>query len=128
MFGNNPRLYLVLAWTLVLCIVILSLLPGNSIPKYNWLDLLAIDKIGHFIFYGSTAWSFKKYFILKYQQASFWIIGVSLFSLGVLLESLQYFMHQGRNFDWLDLLANGAGVFCGLHCFDRVMIFISKTK
>lgn len=128
MFGNNPRLYLVLAWSLVLSIILLSILPGNSIPKFNLLNLLAIDKIGHLIFYGTAAWSFLKYFSLKYQSAPLLKIGVLLFLLGVLLECLQNYMHLGRNFDILDVLANGAGVFCGLLCFERIMIFISKTK
>lgn len=127
MFTAKPNHYLVLAWSLVISIIALSILPGNSIPKYNWLDFLAIDKIGHFIFYGSTAWSFLKYYKLQNQITSLWKIGILLFFLGVLLESLQYFLHQGRSFDLLDVLANGIGVLCGLKCFEFVFrIFLMK--
>ncbi len=128
MFSVKPNHYLVLAWSLVICIISLSLLPGGSIPKYSWLDFLAIDKIGHFIFYGSTAWSFLKYFKLQNQKTSLWKIGIPLFFLGVLLESLQYFLHQGRSFDLFDVLANSLGVICGLRCFDFVFRIFLKGK
>jgi hypothetical protein len=124
MFGNNPRLYLVLAWSLVLSIIILSILPGSSIPKFDLLNFLAIDKIGHLMFYGMAAWSFLKYFSLKYQSVPLLKIGVLLFLLGVLLELLQYSMHQGRSFDLLDVLTNGLGVYCGLNYFEKIIAHI----
>lgn len=106
MFANNPRHFLALAWGLVFCIITLSLLPSNSIPKFSWTNFLAIDKLGHFTCYGLTAWSFTKYSLLKYKINRNWYIGSSLFLLGVMLEVLQFCLKQGRRFDVLDVFAS----------------------
>ena len=126
MLFDKPRHYLVLAWSIVLCIIILSLLPGSSLPKYNWMNILAIDKIWHFLFYGSAAWSFMKYYTMRNQFMDLVFVGISLLLLGIMLECLQYLMRQGRNFDLFDILANGVGVFCGIKYFDVVVDFIFR--
>lgn len=90
-------------------------------PKYSLLDLLAIDKLGHFTFYGSAAWCFMKYYKLNNQFHNLWFIGILLMLLGVSLECFQYLMKQGRSFDLFDILANGVGIFCGLKYFDFVI-------
>lgn len=117
MLLKNSRLYLVLAWGIVICIIVLSLIPGTSFPKYRFQDLLAIDKLGHLIFYGSAAWCFSKHYYRIQYSHNDWIIGISLFFLGIGLECLQFVFNQGRSFDMYDILANGLGIYIGLKFF-----------
>jgi hypothetical protein len=121
-----PRHYLYLGWGIVSLIIILSLLPGSSMPKYNWMQLLAIDKWGHFIFYGLAAWCFKKYFEYQSIDRIQFYIGLSLLSLGILLEFLQLMMRQGRNFDGLDVVADALGIICGLKFFDSLFRLVFR--
>lgn len=113
MFSKNPGLYLVLAWGIVLSIIVLSLIPGPSIAKFRLQDLLAIDKLGHFLFYGSAAFCFLKYYSITKLVSPIWIIGIALFLMGLSLEIIQSISNQGRQFDVLDLLANTLGIYAG---------------
>ncbi len=106
-----------MGWGIVLCIVFLSLVPGSSLPKYRWQDLIAFDKIGHFLCYAAAASCFGKYYFLKNQTTPFLRLGLFLFFLGIILEILQSSLDLGRSFDAFDLLANTAGIICGLLIF-----------
>ncbi len=114
MFSKNPGIYLVLAWGIVFSIIVLSLIPGPSIAKFRLQDLLAIDKLGHFLFYGAAAFCFLKYYSISKLISPIWIIGIALLLLGLSLEIIQSMSNQGRQFDGLDLLANGLGIIAGL--------------
>ena len=37
-------------------IFILSTLPGKDLPKFDWGDLLSVDKLVHLIFYATLTW------------------------------------------------------------------------
>jgi VanZ family protein len=130
MLLSTPRHYLIMGWTLVLLIIFLSVLPGNSLPTVSWLAILSIDKIGHFLFYGTTSWSFSKYYKLKINIDYSWAIGIFLLLMGIGLEGMQYYLRQGRHFDLLDILANTIGIFCGLKYFDFIVniIFNRRSK
>jgi len=41
---------------------------------------------------------------------------------GILMEVMQLFMHQGRSFSWLDILANLVGAIIGVLVY-RWMVF-----
>lgn len=68
-----------------------------------------IDKIGHFILYGSQAIALKLTFINMNLKSS----GISslmiCFILGLLIEILQPVLTNNRVFDLFDILANIAG-------------------
>jgi len=74
------------------------------------------DKIAHLGAYG--VWSFL--FLLAAQKTlgsiktkKWWIVG-ALAIIGISLEYGQLFMHEGRSFELLDMIANGAGAICGI--------------
>ncbi|MCI1265093.1 MAG: VanZ family protein [Saprospiraceae bacterium] len=102
-----------IAWSIVFCILILSLLPGNRMPRLNYLDLLSIDKLGHALFYGSACYFFFKGSKTITKTTTFIIFG-GLFMLGFCLEILQAILASGRTFDYLDQLANTIGITLGL--------------
>lgn len=105
-----PKFYFILAWLLIGFIIILSLLPGNDLPKLNWWDDLQFDKIGHILSYGVTAWCFKTFYLNQVQTSRISFIYIALIILGISLECLQHIMHLGRHFDLFDIVANSLGV------------------
>ena len=82
----------------------LSLVPSRSLPSLN-----VSDKLVHFLIYLTiTLW-----FVGIFKQKYFAALGILflLFSLGI--EILQG-MTTYRSFEWLDLAANGLGIFCAV--------------
>ena len=82
------------------------LIPGSDeIPPI----IPHIDKIGHFILYGSQAIALKQTFINMNLKSS----GISslmiCFILGLLIEILQPVLTNNRVFDLFDILANITG-------------------
>ncbi|MGI9264146.1 MAG: VanZ family protein, partial [Gammaproteobacteria bacterium] len=92
------------AWLLVLLTSIVSLVPApDSVGINNW------DKLGHLAIYALLmAW-----FAGMYRPSRYLVIAVFLILLGGTLEVLQLFSSY-RMGDWLDFLANSAGVAIGL--------------
>jgi VanZ family protein len=95
-------------------IIYLSLLPGNA----GILTLFGIphfDKVAHLGAY--AVWSFLFLFAaqktLGYSKSrTWWIVGI-LILVGCGLEFGQYYMHEGRSFEVLDMVANGTGAISG---------------
>ena len=95
-------------------IIYLSLLPGNA----GILKLFGIphfDKVAHLGAYG--VWSFLFLFAAQktlgdYKKVKWWII-VALIIVGCGLEFGQYYLHEGRSFEVLDMVANSLGAICG---------------
>lgn len=95
-------------------IVYLSLLPGGA----GILVLFGIphfDKIAHWGAY--AVWSFllllAAYLNLGYSRARMWWMVLVLAGIGCFLEFGQYYMHEGRSFEVLDMAANGLGAVSG---------------
>lgn len=107
-------------------VIYLSLLPGNS----GILVLFGIphfDKVAHIGAY--AVWSFL--FLVAAQKTSgsiktkkWWIVG-TLAIVGCSLEYGQLYMHDGRSFELLDMIANGVGAICGIF---GIMIFGKYLK
>lgn len=98
-------------------IVILSLMPGSSLPGISWGDKVSLDKWAHFIMYGSLSfvWAYewrssdasrkwKRYVLILTATAVF----------GVMLESFQLVLNSERYFEVLDIIANIIGSMAGL--------------
>ena len=98
-------------------ILILSLMPGSSLPGISWGDMVSLDKWAHFIMYGSLSfvWAYewlpsdtsrqlKRYIMILTATAVF----------GVMLESLQLILNSDRYFEVLDIIANIIGSMAGL--------------
>ncbi len=105
------KLWLAIGWLLVVLVIYLSLAPG-------WLPLDALTDdeaarrlsygISHVLAYGTL----MLWFLQLYPVSRRPIIAVCLVGLGGMLEILQAFTPD-RDPDYLDLLANGAGVVFG---------------
>ena len=97
-------LWLSLGFSLIALILFLSLMPTSSIPKLGYND-----KILHFMAYFVVAIWFVGIILPRY----FLILGLLLLAFSYGIEILQG-MTRYRQFEWLDLLANGSGIFAAL--------------
>ena len=103
-------LILVLWVFLICCVVVGELLPAAS-PVMVAIGRLHIwDKLQHFGAY--LALSSLPVIGFRDKRRGI-VVGLSMFLLGVLLELGQHFS-PGRSVELGDVLANGAGVSCGV--------------
>jgi len=106
-------------------IIYLSLLPGNS-GMLTWFGIPHFDKVAHLGAYG--VWSFLFLFAaqktLGYCKQRMWQIVGLLILVGCGLEFGQYYMHEGRSFEVLDMVANSLGSISGAF----IERFIFKKK
>ena len=100
-----------LTWTLLT--IVLLCLPGSTINSIGLSNIPNIDKIVHFILFGTIPLLWGYYFLNRFSLAR-WKKTVFLFvigsiSLGIVLEFVQYFFIPNRSFDPLDILADSVG-------------------
>jgi len=103
----------------VLFIALLTLLPGQAIPDFNW-NFLSIDKFIHFTMFSIMSFLGSVKFSSSTKPKS--IIISSIISIliastyGFILEYFQTFIPQ-RAFDYADLTANVGGAVFGIAVF-----------
>ena len=98
-------------WAVLLCCVIIgSLLPASSSFLAAAGRLHISDKVQHFSAY--LVLSFLPIIGFRDRGAGI-LAGLSMFVLGALLEAGQHFS-PGRSVEFGDVLANCAGVGCGV--------------
>src|ERR1017187_7717444 len=103
--------FILVLWVfLICCVVVGELLPAAS-PVMVAIGRLHIwDKLQHFGAYLALS----SLPVIGFRDKSRGIVvGLSMFLLGVLLELGQHFS-PGRSVELGDVLANGAGVSCGI--------------
>jgi VanZ family protein len=91
---------------IVIAAILICLVPGQELPlAFEWND-----KLSHVVGHGAMA----AYFAGLVPRRGWWKIFVFLLLLGISIEFLQYFMHEGREGDPRDVLANACGAAFGL--------------
>lgn len=94
-------------------IAVLSLMPVSDLPHFTVFS--GIDKMVHVSMYFGLAflacWSFE---INRDRMKPIYFLLSGVFMYGVLMEILQRTMHNGRNFDFRDMLANLTGAIAGI--------------
>lgn len=127
MKASRTILYLLpsVLWALIIY-ALSSNAPLEENP-FDWMDLIAIDKVGHFVFYCilciALLWGISKIFAnsnLTRKQSS-WIAISIAFVYGAIMEVLQYYFYEGRQLDFLDMLANGVGAAVGSLIFHKLI-------
>ena len=100
-------------------------MPGKSIPKVNWLELLSFDKFVHAsIFFveelllirALTNLSENSFLYRNYK----WTSAIFCIAYGGCLEIMQYTISSERSGDVLDFIANSTGVIIGLLIFKPI--------
>jgi VanZ family protein len=112
-FSFKPWLRKTIGAIYLLVIALLSLLPSYDIPDISLFP--GADKLVHICMYLGLA--FLACWVHDIGHHRIWFIYLLLagvFMYGVLMEILQRTMHNGRDFDFKDLLANLTGAIIGL--------------
>ena len=105
------RTVVMVLWAVLICCVIIgSLLPATSPVMVDIGRLHINDKVLHFC--GYVALSLLPVIGFRDRKRGI-VAGLSMFILGLLLEDGQRFS-PGRAVELGDVIANGAGVSCGV--------------
>ncbi len=113
-----------LLWALF--ILIICGIPGDQLPRLDFLDWLRPDKLVHLFIFGLLCYllisGFLKQDAISFLKSNpkFWAI---IFSVvyGVIIEILQEYLFIHRTGDIRDAIADAIGAFIGLWCFNFVM-------
>ena len=114
----NPQKSYLLAIRWAILILVMSLIPGSSLPNFDWSDLVGIDKIGHAGVYLILTFliCLRKLIIPRWKKL---MVAVGLSSIfGIVMEVLQLTIYTGRNFEFLDIIANIIGSFLGAFLYN----------
>lgn len=97
-------------------------MPGKTIPKINWLELLSFDKFVHAsIFFVEQILLMRA--LISLQKKTFltqnykWLSVLFCVAYGGSLEIMQYYVFSERSGDVLDFIANSTGCIIGLLLF-----------
>lgn len=94
------------------CIVALSLLPPQDLPKVELFR--GADKVIHLgmylVFSLLGCWALKT----ENNRTAIWFILFITIGWGLLMEFIQLEMRMGRSFSWFDALANTTGALTGI--------------
>ena len=101
------KLWLTLGWLLVAAVIFLSLWPKPPQP----FEFEQSDKLSHIIAYLILTLWFANIYPQRSSQVQ---MSIGFFVMGVCLEFLQG-MTQYRTFSYIDMLANGIGIFLALY-------------
>jgi VanZ family protein len=99
-----PWFWLALGWLLVLGVCFGSLVPGQ---------VLRAVSIGDKILHSGSYFLLMVWFAGLYPRSRHAIIAAVLLALGIALDAAQS-QTATRSFDVEDIMANGAGILCGL--------------
>ena len=119
---TKPTFMKYLIWVIAeiaLVFVLLSLPDSSFSDRTGWLYLLPIDKIVHFILFGSLAWSFyclldhTTILALKSVRAQAWAM-IFCIVYGIAMEYYQKWYVPSRGFEVKDMIADAAGVLFAL--------------
>jgi len=115
-------------------VAILSLMPARDLPHitvFQWFD-----KLVHFSMYFGLSflacWSLS---ISRNRMKPIYLLLLGVFLYGVLMEILQRTMHNGRNFEFRDMIANLTGAVIGIVLFrfldklrETIIMIITQTE
>lgn len=92
-----------------------SLIPGNSLPKTDWMSFFQFDKVVHLILYFSMCTLMYLSLVRELRPtwratSSLLISAIFAIVFGFFMEILQSNLNTGRYFDIFDVLANTIGV------------------
>ncbi len=102
-------------WAAVIAFLLFS--SGDQVPRWSLFQRIPqFDKIVHALLFGILAWlllyGFEQQQKFRHQRLGSVLAALSLGLLyGGLTETLQYLLPSGRTADFMDFLADAAGIF-----------------
>ena len=120
-FSFKPWLRKTIGIIYLAIVAVLSLMPSRDLPHFTVFP--AIDKVVHISMYlGLSFLACWIYEIKRERMQPLYLLLAGVFMYGVLMEILQRTMHNGRSFDFKDMIANLTGAIVGIliyRYFDR---------
>ena len=112
-FSFKPWLRKSIGVIYLVTVAVISLMPSRDLPHFTVIK--EIDKVVHICMYLGLSflacWSFE---IRRDRMKPLYIMLAGVFMYGVLMEILQRTMHNGRDFDFKDMIANLTGTIIGM--------------
>jgi len=114
------------AFLWALFILIICAVPGEKIPRVDFLEWLKPDKLVHVFVFGLLIFLLAAGFTKQHSIASLklhplaWAVAMGVF-YGILIEFLQATVFVNRSGDARDVLADALGAFPGIWYFKRWM-------
>lgn len=99
------RLWLSLGLLMIAVITVACLMPSSRLPETG-----TSDKTNHILSFGTLGFWFGGILVRR----GLLVLGVLLVAFGGAIEIAQGLMQWGRSAEWLDLLADAAGVAIGI--------------
>ena len=103
-------------------------MPGDTVPKINWMDKLQGDKLVHIAMFAILVMLvlFPIQYGSKVSLSTKTALMVALCALayGIAMEFVQEYFVSNRSFDLLDMVADGIGSFSGIACWK----YLSKKR
>jgi hypothetical protein len=107
-FKNYKYAYI---WSII--VTILCGTNGNSLPHFDFSNLIRIDKIAHLFLFGTETFLIATVTKRLYSNRTNFNIIFPAFligaAFGIIIEILQATIFINRSFDYLDMLANTIG-------------------
>ncbi|MEO8068880.1 MAG: VanZ family protein [Flavobacteriales bacterium] len=104
-------------WALLwaLCILVLCLIPGSTLPEWDWFSLLDLDKLVHAGMFGTLTVLLADA-LRKRDGLSRYVLMAFLLSVtyGIATELMQGLEAMGRRTDPGDVVANTIGALIGV--------------
>lgn len=118
-----PNLWLAFGFLLVALVILVSLMPNPP----HMAQFRGNDKLGHFAAYIALTFWFSQIYTSARVR---WTMALAFVIMGISLEYLQR-MSGYRTFEYADMGANAAGVFCALLLartpLSRCLAFVEKS-
>ncbi len=104
-----------------LLILFLCTYPGSGIPHIQFVFIIPLDKLIHIFLYLGLSCLLLCCNSLQYGTPvlrSYFVKALSIALLyGIAIEFIQERFCSGRSFEWMDVLADGAGTILGMILF-----------
>ena len=111
-FSIKPWVRKTIGAVYLIVIALLSLWPANSLPHVSLFS--GADKLVHICMYPGLSSLACWIYDIGHQRIRFiYSLLAAVFMYGVLMEILQHTMHNGRSFDFKDMIANLVGAIIG---------------
>jgi len=113
----KPSFFFPILWFIIS--TVLLTIPGNKLPKENWLDKIWFDKwvhIGMFtIMVSLWCWAMLGTTVaIKKFKKIFLLITATCIIYGIAIEYIQEYFIPNRSFDVGDIIADAVGCSAGL--------------
>jgi VanZ family protein len=98
-------------------------MPSKDIPDIS--PFVGFDKLVHICLYLGFAWLLCWALHAERKSSNYFLVLLICILLGLIMETFQFLMHEGRSFELFDVFANTSGAIVGLIIYNWISKKIS---